>query len=427
MTGPATPGGLTEGHCHLLQLGRSLSMADLSACRTREEAIERLAAHARTLPPDAWVLAHGARPEAWPDPSWPTLAELDRAADGRPLCAWCFDYHALAASTEALRRAGITPDAAFDRGRVVLDADNRPTGLLLEHAALALWNAVPEPSPDERPGLLRAAAAHLAALGYAEAHDMKAQPWLGRALADLDRAGDLPVRVRLYALLDDLDHLCATRRDWETDRVTLAGGKVFTDGTLNSRTAWMLDPYADAPPGLQTGMPMMTPPEITDAVRRVDALGLPLAAHAIGDAAVRAVLDAVEAVRPRTPGFRVEHAELIDPTDVPRFARLGVTASLQPCHLLADVEALRRAVPDRLDRVLPIRDLLASGLAPGEGVVFGSDVPIVRADPTDSVRAAVDRRRAAQPPEQAVSPGQSIDEATAWACFGRDPGAGPVG
>lgn len=418
MTEDATK-GLTEGHCHLLQLGRSLTMADLSACGSAGAMIERLAAHAKTLPPDAWVLAHAARPEAWADPSWPTLAELDRAAGGRPLCAWCFDYHALAANSAALRLAGITPDSQFEHGRVVTDNAGQPTGVLLEHAALALWNAVPEPGEAERPGLVLAACRHLAGLGYEEAHDMKAQPWLGRLLSDLDRAGELPLRVRLYALLDDLDHLFATRRDWQTDGVTLDGGKIFVDGTLNSRTAWTLHPYADAPPGLETGLPMMSPREIETAVRRVDALNLPLAAHAIGDGAVRATLDAVERARPKARGHRIEHAELIDADDVPRFASLGVTASLQPCHLLADIEALHRAVPDRLDRVLPIRELIASGLEPGVGVVFGSDVPIVRADPGDSIRAAVHRRRANTPPEQAVSPEQSIDEAAAWACFGR--------
>lgn len=420
MTTARAPTGLREGHCHLLQLGRSLTMADLSACRSAEDMLERLSEHARPLAPDAWVLAHGARPESWDDPRWPAIDRLDRAAGGRPLCAWCFDYHALCASSAALAHAGIGPGSRFEHGRIALDDAGSPTGLLLEHAALALWNSVPEPGVGERAGLVRAACAHLRDLGYAEAHDMKAQPWLGQTLHDLDRAGDLPVRVRLYALLDDLDPLHATRPAWETDRVTLGGGKIFTDGTLNSRTALMLRPYADAPPDRPCGMAMMSPDEIADAVRRVDALGLPLAAHAIGDGAVRNVLDAIERVRPRTPAFRVEHAELIDARDVPRFAALGVIASVQPCHLLADVEALGRAVPDRLDRVLPVRDLLASGLQPGQGVVFGSDVPIVRAEPGDSVRAAVHRRRAGDPPEQAVSPDQAIDEATAWACFGRD-------
>lgn len=414
--GPA-PGPLTEHHAHLLQLGRSLSMCDLSGAVSREDATERLDAHARPLPADAWVLAHGARPEAWPDPRFPGIADLDRVAGGRPLCAWCFDYHALVANTEAMRRAGVTPDSVFEHGRVVLDERGRPTGVLLEHAALELWNAVPEPNGPERAPLLLAACRHLAGLGYEEVHDLKAQPWLGAALAELDRAGELPVRVRLYALLDDLDHLHATQRSWRTDRVSLAGGKIFVDGTLNSRTAWMLRPYAEAPPGLERGLPMMTPDAIETAVRRVDALGLPLAAHAIGDGAVRALLDAVERVRPKTPGFRIEHAELVDAADTPRFAALGVIASLQPCHLLADIEALRRAVPARLGRVLPIRELIDSGLEPGRGLVFGSDVPIVRADPGDSIQAAVHRRRANTPLEQAVSPEQSVDEHAAWACF----------
>lgn len=414
----AARSGLTEHHCHLLQLGRSLTMADLSGCVTREETLEQIAAHARALPADAWVLAHGARPESWPDPAWPTVAELDHAADSRPVCAWCFDYHALAASGSAMTLAGIDASARFEHGRVVLSADNRPTGLLLEHAALALWNAVPEPGAGDRPGLVLDACRHLAALGFEEAHDMKAQPWLGQVLADLDRAGDLPLRVRLYALLEDLDPLFASRRTWETDRVTLGGGKIFTDGTLNSRTAHMLRPYAEAPPGLETGLPMMTPKDIEVAVRRVDSLNLPLAAHAIGDGAVRATLDAIERARPKAKGYRIEHAELIDEADVPRFAQLGVIASLQPCHLLADIEALHRAVPDRLDRVLPIRELLDSGLTPGTGVVFGSDVPIVRAEPEDSIRASVDRRRVDMPVTQGVSPRHAIDESTAWACFG---------
>lgn len=410
---------LVESHAHLLQLGRSLSMADLSGCQSAQHMLDVLADHARTLDPNAWVLGHGARPEAWERPEWPSITDLDRSAGGRPLCAWCFDYHALVASSTAFERASIDASTPFENGRVAVDPAGIPTGLLLEYAALALWNTVPEPEPHQRGGLLKAACDHLKSLGFAEAHDMKAQPWLGQALRDLDDAGELAINVRLHALLEDLGTLYETRSSWENSRVSLAGGKIFTDGTLNSRTAHMLHPYADAPPEHPSGMAMMSPAQIEDAVRHVDSLGLPLAAHAIGDGAVRATLDAIESVRPSTTGFRIEHAELIDKTDVSRFAQLGVIASLQPCHLLADIEALRRAVPDRLDRVLPIRELIDSGLEPGVGVVFGSDVPIVRADPSDSIRAAVERRRDEMPIEQAVSLAQSIDEPTAWACFTR--------
>jgi predicted amidohydrolase YtcJ len=108
---------------------------------------------------------------------------------------------------------------------------------------------------------------------------------------------------------------------------------------------------------------------------------------------------------------------LIDETDVPRFTRLGVIASVQPCHLLYDIEALHRGLPHRLDRVLPLRELIDAGLEPGRGLIFGSDVPIVRADPKDSIRAATHRRSEAHTPEQAVGLGQRLTEAQAWDCF----------
>jgi hypothetical protein len=162
---------------------------------------------------------------------------------------------------------------------------------------------------------------------------------------------------------------------------------------------------------------MMTPAQIEDAVRACDAFALPIAAHAIGDASVRAVLDAIERVRPKARGQRIEHAELIDSADVPRFADLGVICSVQPCHLLADIEALTRLLPHRLDRVLPLRELIDAGCAPGELLWFGSDTPIVRPDPEDSIQAATCRRRAGAPDSEAISPEQAITPPQAWSCF----------
>jgi hypothetical protein len=228
----------------------------------------------------------------------------------------------------------------------------------------------------------------------------------------------------MYGLLDDIEAIAATRTAWESPRVRLLGGKVFTDGTLNSRTAWVLEPYAESPPDLQRGKPLMTPKEITNAAERCLRLNLGLAMHAIGDGAVRACLDGISEINPSrrlsAPSslpLRIEHAELIAPADIARFAELGVVASVQPCHLLADVEALHRAVPGQLDRVMPWRSLIQSGLVPGKTLLFGSDVPIVRANPEDSIQAAVERRRAGMIASEAINPGEAIDVATAWACF----------
>jgi len=186
----------------------------------------------------------------------------------------------------------------------------------------------------------------------------------------------------------------------------------------------MLEAYADPLPGLDHGQAMCSPGQIEEAIRRVDRLGLHLACHAIGDAAVRAVLDAIESVRPRTPGFRIEHAELIDADDVPRFADLGVVCSVQACHLLPDIDVLRRSLGHRLDRVLPLRDLIDAGCGPGQLLWFGSDAPIVRADPGDSIQAAVHRCRPGDGPDGVIAPEQAITIAEAGSAFaiGTEPG-----
>ena len=408
--------GLREAHAHLFQHGRSLGMVDLASCVSAAEMVERLAERARH---GGAVLAHGARPEAWDRPAWPTIEELDRISRTVPVVAWCFDYHALVGNRLALKAAGIeeyTPDPSG--GIIGREAEGQLTGVVYEHAALAVWKAVPEPGEAERREMVQAGVMDLVDRhGFVEIHDLKAQPWLGAALAGIAEELGGRVRFRIWPLLEDLAAVLESRRAWESDLVRLGGAKVFVDGTLNSRTAWMLEPFADGRPESPCGTPMMTHAEIEDAVRRCEAAGVPLAAHAIGDAAVRAVLDAIERVGTRTADYRIEHCELIDAADVARFAQLGVIASVQPCHLLYDNEALRRGLPHRLDRVLPLRELVDSGLEPGRGLIFGSDVPIVRADPGDSIRGAVERRGCEHAPSAAVGEAQALTESEAWACF----------
>ncbi len=411
---------LREGHAHLFQLGRSLQMVDLIGCTTREEMIELIAQRARTAAPDEWILAHGARPDGWADPTWPSRQELDRACDGRAVVAWCFDYHQLVGSTAALDRAGINAQTTMDGGRVELDYNNEPTGLLIEHAALAMWSAVPEPIETRRVEFVRDACLHLESMGFVELHDLKAQPWIGGVLSDLHSAGEISIRSVLYPLIKDLRETIAQSASWKSDAVRLGGGKIFVDGTFNSRTAWMLEPFADGHPDHPRGTPMMKIAQIDRMLEICKDHGLPLAAHAIGDGAVRAMLDAIERTGCAHTGCRIEHAELIDESDIPRFKELGAIASLQPCHLLPDIEALNKAVPDRLHRVLPIQELIDSGLEPGKDLIFGSDVPIVRANPEDSIQAAVHRRRAGMDESQAINIDQRISEDNAWACFRAD-------
>lgn len=408
---------LREAHAHIFQLGRSLSMLELGGCGSAEAMLDAIAARAQSLGEGEWLLAQGARPQGWDNPSWPSRAQLDHAGGGRPVVAWCFDYHAIVASSEALTHAKIDASTTIESGVVELDDAGEPSGLLLEHAALRMWNSVPEPDDSQRRELVLAACRHLIGLGFSEVHDLKAQPWLGTVLSELLGSGEFDMRFELFPLVPDLKASIEAQRGGFDERVRIAGGKCFVDGTLNSRTAWMLHPYADGRAEQPNGVAMMTTKQIDNALLACKEHGLPLASHAIGDAAVRAVLDAIERNGCERTRCRIEHAELIDAADLRRFVELGVIASLQPCHLLADMEALRRAVPDRLDRVLPIRSLLKSGLAPGIDLLFGSDVPIVRGNPEDSIQAAVHRCRAGMSESEAINPAEAIDEETAWACF----------
>lgn len=461
---------LREAHGHIGALGEALTQPDLSPVKSVDQclhavaaAVERGRQAAERGSPPPWVLLRGARPAGWAQGRWPTLQELDRASADPggtpcPVVIMSFDHHMAMANSAALAAAQLAPGQVVPpSGLVQADARGNATGILTEQAAYAAWHAAPEPSFAQQVGFVRAGAAHLAALGFSQAHDLHAPPWLGPALAQLDRAGELPLSVWIYPPVDRIEHEAACARTYQTPRVRLAGGKLFADGTLNSRTALMLDPYAGPlQPGCAPhGQAMHSFDQVCSAVARCDAVGLPLAVHAIGDAAVRLTLNAFERVRPRTAGGRIEHCELIHPADVGRFRALRITASLQPCHLLADVEVLLSALPHALDRVLPIRDLLASGLVPGAlaeetgqgGLVFGSDVPIVRAHPQDSVIAAVARARPVEPwaagrgdvevvgkpPLEVgngdhlgwsvqINPGQAIAPRDAWACFAMSAG-----
>ncbi len=420
------PRGLREAHAHLPWLGRALDMLSLEGCESGSEALDRIGSRLSAIPPGGWVQAHSARVSGWREGSWFSRAELDRLTGETPTLAMSFDHHAVFANTAALSRAGIYRGTTDPAGGIIeRDSQGEPTGLLLEAAAFSAWALAPEPPAEARSDQISRALEHLSGLGFIEVHDLFAPPWLGPLLAELARERSETMRIGLFVPLDEVESAARGRSAWESDDLRLLGGKIFTDGTLNSRTAWMLEPFLDAPPGLEYGKPLMSPTQIGDAIGRCGALGLGIAMHAIGDGAVRACLDGLQTVRRSgiregDSPVRIEHCELIDEADVPRFAGLGAIASVQPCHLLADVEALRTGLGNRLHRVMPWRDLLRAGLIPGETLLFGSDVPVVRADPGDSIRAAVERRRAGD--SVPIAPEQSITDSDAWRCFGRSSG-----
>lgn len=422
-----------DAHVHIHAHGYELSCVNLSDCVSLDECLRRVALAAESRPADDWIECVCARPEGWRERRWPTATELHGASGGRPCVVRSFDHHSLSASTRALAIAGIARDTPEIPGGVVVRDDRaEPTGLLLENACRPVWSAIPAPSFEQRVEQVRLALADFRARGFVEVHDMLAEPWLGDAITELLARRDPDARamtVWLYAAPEKLDDVLAASATWPRERapgVRVAGGKLFLDGTINSRTAWMLHDFREPISAHPRGVAMLTRAQIVDAIHRFDSLGLGVAMHAIGDAAVREGLDALEQANPSmlrasdpTRLARIEHCEFIDESDIDRFARMNVVCSPQPCHLLPDVEALRRYLPHRIDRLLPLNELVASieraGRDPAELLWLGSDAPIVPPSVDDNLQAAVHRRRATMTREESLSLGHAIDRDTALA------------
>lgn len=419
-----------DAHVHIHAHGYELSCVNLSDCGSLEECLRRVAASAAGKGADEWVECVCARPEGWRERRWPKKDELHGASGGRPCVVRSFDHHSLCASARALAIAGIARETpAPDGGVIVRDAGGEPTGVLLESACRPVWEAVPKPSFERRVEQVALALADFRARGFVEVHDMLAEAWLGDAITALVERGDehaLAMTVWLYALPERLDAVIEASAKWDPRRVRVAGGKLFLDGTINSRTAWILHEFREGIPEHPRGVAMMTRAQIVDAIRFCDARGLGIAMHAIGDAAVREGLDALAEAGPsmlRRGGdepwraARIEHCEFVDEKDVDRFAAMHVVCSPQPCHLLPDVEALNRYLPHRIDRLLPLGELVDSasrrGRDPAELIWLGSDAPIVPPSVEDNVTAATQRRRPEMRERDALSIRHAIDRETA--------------
>ncbi len=411
--------GLRDAHLHLAEHGENLGAIHLHDCATLDECLGRVARASQSAT-DGWLVARGARIEAWPERRFPSARELDEAGGGRPAMVVSFDHHGASVSHAGLRAAGIDRAAPDPVGGIVeRDDSGEPTGVVLESAYKRVLHSIPAPSEAAYRDHIRAAQRDLEAHGFVEAHDMMASARLAGALHALDAEGELHLTVVLYATPDEFDAM----RAWfeahpHSERIRFGGLKLFTDGTLNSRTASMLHAYADPIAAHPRGTPLYTDAELDAFMARARAERFDIATHAIGDAAVRQVLDAYERTPPpRGLTLRIEHAQFIDEADVDRFARLGVIASVQPCHLLTDIEAIERLTPRRAHRAFPVRDLIdaaeRAGRNPADLVWFGSDTPVVPPTPMDNIQSAVHRRRA-DPACPVVGPDQAIVEVLAW-------------
>jgi predicted amidohydrolase YtcJ len=386
--------GLSDAHTHFATWAIGLGQVRLEGCASRDEAVARAAGAAARVPDGRWVRGLG-----WRDADWgesPSREALDAALGDAPVALWSRDYHSLWLSTAALARAG--GDLHTPGGVVEAGADGAPSGILREDAAWRFRDRYLRPTQDEMEEAMRAALPVAAARGVTAVHDKDG--WLGilpvwQRLLD---AGELSLRVWQslpHHMLDELADL-GIRSGFGPERLRIGYLKAFMDGTLGSRTARMLD---------GTGVEITSGEALAAIVRRAARAGFPVAVHAIGDRANREALDAFEATQAlwTAAGLRprIEHAQLLAPEDVGRFAAIGVAASVQFSHAPSDRELADEWWGERAALAYAWRALEDSGAV----LANGSDAPVEELDPLLGLRAGITRTLDERPPwrpEQAL-------------------------
>lgn len=372
--------GLMDAHLHLSLGGRMLSQLDLSTVTSRTEFEQALAKRHRELPPGRWLLAQGWNEANWPGHAAPDAQWLAAAGD-RPTVCYRMDHHACVVNEAVLSRIDTRTDPAG--GRIERDERGAPTGLLVEAAAWTLINPIiPDPSLAERVAAYDASVTYLQSLGVTAVGSMEYRRDVQEVLAHRRQARQMRIRVTLLDREWPLDVAMAERiagDEW----LRVIGFKAFLDGTLGSRTAKMLEPYADQPDNRGLWVELAERGVLHAWARLVADAGLSPSMHAIGDDAVRLALDVAESLG-EGEHVRIEHAQTVHPRDVPRFR--GRITSMQPLHKADDARiAEARLGRDRMERFFPFRSLHDAGAM----LAFGSDWPIVSPDPLLGVQAAV--------------------------------------
>jgi predicted amidohydrolase YtcJ len=395
--------GLIDAHGHLLGYGLSLLNADLVGTTSKADVIARLKAFEKDLPAGAWLLGRGWDQNDWPEGEreFPSAADLDAAFPDRPVWLERVDGHANWANSAAMRAAGRDFDGSWqvDGGEIVR-RDGKATGVFVDAAAAIIEAKVPPVTPDLMRRALEKAFPKLLAAGLTGVHDAGTSREVLTVLRTLADEGRLPIRVN--ALADGDGNALADRcRDGvyrhPGGRLQMRAVKLYSDGALGSRGALLIDDYSDAPG--QRGLPVTSAEALEAAMRKAKACGIQVATHAIGDRGNRTVLDLYAKVLGEDAGgdhrWRIEHAQVVALTDIPRFHALGVVASMQPTHATSDMPwAERRVGPKRIVGGYAWRKFRDAGVR----LALGSDFPVERIEPILGLYAAVSRQDAAGQP-----------------------------
>jgi predicted amidohydrolase YtcJ len=411
--------GMIDGHLHVMDIGFAALTLDLSDTNSLEEALAKIKTFAAENPGRPWILGRGWNQEKWGLGRFPTAAELDAVVSDRPVWLERADNHANWGNSLAISTAGITaktPDPAG--GRIIRDAKGAPAGVFVDKAVQLVGAVVPPPRPEDRDLAFAKAQEVLLAKGVTAVADMgsKAADW-----TTFRRAGDegrLQIRIMSYAdSFETLELMAGPEPSgWlYDDRLRMGGIKLFLDGALGSRGASLKEPYADEH-GTR-GLPLLTPAQLRNMMSRAAMDNFQTAVHAIGDAANAEVLAAIAELSESYKGdrrWRIEHAQIVDPVDLPKLGEHGVIASMQPLHQTSDrLMAEARLGPGRLAGAYPWRSVVSVG----GRLAFGSDAPVEPADPWAGMAAAISRTDASGEPFGGWFPQQTVTREQALAGY----------
>ena len=406
--------GLIDAHGHVMGLGFQALQLDLTGTTSLADLQARLKAYAAANPGDGWILGRGWNQEMWADKRFPTAADLDAVVRDRPVWLGRVDGHASVANSAAMKAAGVTSATKAPAGGEILD------GLFVDNAEALVAKFIPAPTPAQHDAALTKAQALMLANGLTAASDMgtSADDWA--AMNRAGAAGTLNVRIMNYA--GGIPAMRAINggkpSGWlYADRLHLGGVKLYADGALGSRGAWLKAPYHDKPD--TRGLRFLSDAELAGQAEEAAAAGHQLAIHAIGDAANAQVIGAYEGLNKRHKGdrrWRIEHLQVADPADLRRLKPAKIIASMQPTHQTSDrTMAEARLDPPRLVGAYAWATIERLGVR----LAFGSDFPVEHPNPFPGLSAAVSRQDPNGQPPGGWRPEEKVSFATALNGFTR--------
>lgn len=414
--------GLTDSHIHFYEWALLLQGLTLEAASSLDDVQSRVREAAQKAKLGTWIVGQGWNQDRWKVPNLPTRLDLDKVAPDNPTILWRTDLHLAWVNSLALEAAGInadTPDP--DMGVIDRDESGQPTGILRELAINIVRDVMPPHTNAQTDEAMKRAMAKVHQLGLTGVHDFRIMggedgPPALRTWQRLRAENKLQLRAWVLLpgeLLGEAITL-GLQTGFGDDFLRIGPAKFFSDGATGPRTAWMLEPFEDA----GTGLPLTPMNQMAEAISKAHKAGISTAIHAIGDRAVRELLDVFTEVageqethvKPRIP-HRIEHVQHSHPDDLKRLGPLGLTASVQPLHLTDDMEMVDKACGSRARWAYAFRDLLDAGTV----LALGSDCPVASPNPFWGIHAAVTRQKRNGTPEGGWYPSQKLSlEEAVW-------------